>query len=171
MNIGGEYWSSRLLLNRSAFNFPAPSATWNDVARVVRRVCVLRERGETEAADNLRIGALSNLITSLKHAAEDPAAVEQRIEAIYVTEQERVANASALAELLLPLLTDSGPLFGTFAETKPQVAAMHSPLPAIATPPPAKPVRRPGDIADFLDDMIAQERADETDPTSRRRAS
>lgn len=171
MNIGGEYWSSRLLDNRSASNFPPPSATWNDVARLVRRVCVLRERGETDAAETLRIGALASLTTSLKQAADDPASVDQRLEATYVTEQERVANASALAELLLPLLTDSAPLFGTFAEAKPRVAAMHSPPAAIPTPPPAKPMRRPGDIADFLDDMIAQERAEEADPASQRRAS
>lgn len=171
MNIGGEYRSSRLLDNRSASTFPPPPATWNDVARLVRRVCVLRERGEMDAAENLRTGALASLITSLKHAADVPASVDHRIEAIYVTEQERVANASALAELLLPLLTDSAPLFGTLAEAKPQAAAMHSPPPGIPTPPPAKPVRRPGDIADFLDDMIAQERAEEPDPESRRRAS
>jgi hypothetical protein len=171
MNIGGEYRSSRLLLNRSASNFPPPSATWNDVARLVRRVCVLRERGETDAAENLRLGALASLITSVQNAADDPAGVAQRIEAIYATEQERVANASALAELLLPLLTDSAPVFGAHPESELQVTAMHSPSPAVPTPPTSKPVRRPGDIADFLDDMIAQERAEEADPSSRRRAS
>ena len=170
MNIGGEYRSSRLLLNRSASNFPPPSATWNDVARLVRRVCVLRERGETDEAENLHNGALASLLASLRQTSDDPASVEQRIEAIYVIEQERVANASALAELLLPLLTDSAPLFGALSE--PPMTAMPSPPPTAAyEAEPAKPARRPGDIADFLDDMIAQERAEETPPASRRRAS
>jgi len=140
------------------------------VARLVRRVCVLRERGESGAAENLRTGALANLIASLPAAADAPPAVEQRIEAIFNTEQERVANASALAELLLPLLTDSAPLFG--ALSKPPMTATPSPPPiANQEVERPKPVRRPGDIADFLDDMIAQERAEEANHSSRRRAS
>lgn len=141
------------------------------MARLVRRVCVLRERGEVDAAENLRNGALASLIEFLHTSGDDPASIDQRIEVIYVTEQERVANASALAELLLPLLTDSAPVFGASAESAPSVTTMPSPPPTAPIAPPDKPARRPGDIADFLDDMIAQERAEDADPSSRRRAS
>ena len=141
------------------------------MARLVRRVCVLRERGEAEAADDLRLGALESLIASLRSATADGVAIDERIEAIYATEEERVANASVLAELLLPHLTDSTPLFGAGSAAEPNAGAMPLPSPPHALTPPAKPVRRPGDIADFLDDMIAQERAEDTDLASRRRAS
>ncbi len=136
---------------------------------------MLRERGEAAAADALEGGSLADLITSLRAAASDSAEFEQRLAAIFATEQDRVANASALAELLLPLLSNGGatPIFGVVAPTPPPaVEPPRSGSPSFAPPTPTPPVRRaPGDIADFLDDMIAQEQAETAPDVPHRRAS
>ncbi len=137
----------------------------------MRRLCVLRERGEVAAADTLEAGPLAELTATLRATAVAPAEFDQQLEAVFTTEQERVANASALAELLLPLLSNGSPLFGLVASTPPTAAPASAPAPASFTQP-APPVRRaPGDIADFLDDMIAQDEAESAPSVSRRRAS
>lgn len=111
------------------------------------------------------------MIASLRATAGNSAEFEQRLEAVFATEQERVANASALAELLLPLLSSRTPLFGLALPPSPTAA--EQPLPAPASfAESAPPVRRaPGDIADFLDDMIAQEQAETPPRVPHRRAS
>jgi len=132
---------------------------------------VLHERGEGSAADTLEAGPLAELIAALRTTAENSAEFDQRLETVFTTEQERVANASALAELLLPLLSHGTPLFGVVSPTPPAPAPQTLSAP-VSFAEPAPPVRRaPGAIADFLDDMIAQEQAETAPHVPHRRAS
>lgn len=160
-NFSDEQWRRNavqpVLPNPSASNFPAPSAAWSDVARACRRICVLRERGQAEEAERLRTGELAELVASLHRPGETEASVAERVASIFAVEEERVANAAVLAELLAPLLNSQ-------ARPEPVVQAAPAPLPvaverfaAPAPPSPPAPRAGGGSIADFIDEMIAQE--------------
>jgi hypothetical protein len=153
-----------LLSNPSVPNLPAPSVAWSDVARLCRRMCVLRERGLNQEAEALRTGSLPELLSAARTSADTDATMADHLEKILSQESERVANAAVLAELLVPLLSEQ-------LKTSP---ALQRAMPAAnvpAPPPPAKPpARRAASIADFIDEMIAQENPPER-PQPQRRAS
>ena len=118
---------------------------------------MLRERGNFAEAERWRTGPLADLVAVLRTTADTDEAIAARLDSIFAAETERVADAAVLAELLTSLTSatagapsraDSG-LADSSASTS---AGSKSPIP---TPP-----RRPStDIADFIDEMIAQERA------------
>jgi hypothetical protein len=131
--------------------------SWDDAARICRRICVLRERGETEAAEKLTRGALAEAMAAIRTiSGEAEAVVAARVEAMFEAEQERVANAAVLADLLAPLLRD---------ELSSAVATVPTPSGAGANPgnprthSRAEPRPPATGIADFIDEMIAQERS------------
>jgi hypothetical protein len=158
-----------MLLNQPLSNFPAPTVSWGEVTRACRRVCVLRERGQIEEAEQLRAGQLMELVAAARTADDSDAAVAERLNAILAAETERVANAAVLAELLAPLLAGQGSR-RDMPPPVPPSAPPPSPVPV--APPPAKlPGRRPASIADFIDDMIAQENPPDPSTPARRRAS
>ena len=143
-----------MLSNQSVSNFPAPAVTWSEVARVCRRVCVLRERGQKDEAERVRADEVMPMVALLRTATDTDAAITERLNTVFAAEAERVANAAVLAELLLPELT------GQLRSLAVPVAAPTSPVPPLPAPaavPKPTPPRR-GSIADFIDDMIAQER-------------
>jgi hypothetical protein len=133
---------------------PPVPVSWSDVARVCRKVCVLRERGQSGEAEQLRAQTLPELLAALKTPTDTDAAIAQRVESIFAVETERIANATVLAELLVPLLSEQ--LRG-LAVPPNMISASLSPAPP--PPPPPKPPARAAtiSIADFIDDMIAQE--------------
>lgn len=127
-----------------AFSLPETSVLWDDIARACRRMCVLRERGLPGEAERVAQTDLAALLARLRAGDESPAAIDARLETLLATERARVAEAAVLASLLAPLLH----------EPPPRPAA--PPLPA-AQPPPASRARA-ASIADFIDEMIAQEK-------------
>lgn len=76
------------------------------------------------------------------------------MKAVFAREEDRVADASVLAEILLPQLRDALAAAGA-----PRVRAEELPQRAPAARPAPRTVAAaaPG-IADFIDEMIAQER-------------
>lgn len=147
--------------------FPAQPITWSEIARLCRRVCLLRECGQPAEAEHVRQGALQDALTALISAGTDADFVAHQLETIFAAEAERVANAAVLAELLRPML---GTLATGFNASPVEVGTAHatSATPFAATPAVARvePSRRaPGDIASFIDDMLAQEH---TPPANRR---
>jgi hypothetical protein len=157
----------RMLPNPSVSNFPAPPFSWSDVARVCRRVCVLRERGLNEEAERLRAGELMEMVATVRTPGDNDTDVTERLNHLFATEAERVANAAVLAELLLPQISAR-----LNAVTTP-TAASKTPTAAVGVPARAeKPAQRSGSIADFIDDMIAQDKpTDRSGPGAQRRAS
>ena len=119
-----------------------------------RRVCVLRERGLKDEAERVRADEVMPIVGLLRTATDTDAAITERLNTIFAAEAERVANAAVLAELLLPELT------GQLRSLVVPVAAPMSPVPPLPAPAaaPKPPPPRRGSIADFIDDMIAQER-------------
>lgn len=140
----------------SELNSPASPPAWSDVARLCRRVCVLREQGRHADAETLQRQELDPLLEILRTGADPQPTLDARLAATMAEESERVANATVLAELLAPMLgprTGTGELTASVAALRPTTA--HG-APAIAAPR-GEPVRPAASIADFLDEMIAQE--------------
>ena len=136
--------------------FPATPASWSDVARLCRRICVLREQAKPAEAETLQRQELEPLLENLRSAGDTPLTLDARLAATMAEESDRVANATLLAELLAPML---GARAGA-NEPKTSVVALRPapPLEARANAAPLpKPVRTAASIADFLDEMIAQE--------------
>jgi hypothetical protein len=155
-----------VLPNPSVSNFPTQPRSWSDLARLCRRVCVLRERGLVAEAERVRAGELAETLAAVRSPTDTDEAIEQRLATTFAAEAERVANAAVLAELLAPLLADRAQRPGAPVALTSDSAA---PLP----PPKPAPRAGPLDLADFIDDMIAQERPPlrAGAPSAQRRAS
>lgn len=141
------------MIDPSVPRFPAQPISWSEIARICRRICLLRECHQPDAAEELRRGALAEAIAAIRTTSAPDAALEQKLEATFAAESERVANAAVLAELLAPLIAQQQP-----ASEPGRPARIHEPAgetPALPVPPPAR--GDPADIAHFIDEMIAQE--------------
>lgn len=93
------------------------------------------------------------MLAAVRTPADTDAGITERLNALFATEAERVANAAVLAEMLVPLLSDQ---LGRMI-APPVTTSAIAPAPT-ATVTPAKPAKRPVSVADFIDDMLAQER-------------
>lgn len=125
---------------------------------------MLREQGEPAEADCVQAGPLEALLSALRTTPETAAAFDQRVAVIFAVERDRVANAVVLAQLLAPLLAERLPLAAHSAA--PEAPVTRS-VTHVARPLPVSPAG----IADFIDEMIAQETAEDDSPGVRRRAS
>ena len=132
------------------------SSLWSEAAIVYRRICLLRLRGQSLEAARLQSTELSRAIGALREALGNSAECEAKLSAVFAREDDRIADASVLAEVLLPLLRESPPAIGHFAPA----SATSSRSTASVSPsrPRAKPATAPG-IADFIDEMIQLEGA------------
>ncbi len=97
---------------------------------------------------------LANAIDRIRESELDGAECDAKIGALFAREAERVADAGVLAEILLPLLRDFAPAEVPPASFAPRARPVVSD-PVLSRRPPA-PARG---IADFIDEMIQQERA------------
>jgi hypothetical protein len=126
----------------------------------------LRERGQHEEAEQLRLGSVAEMVATLRTPSDSDASIGARLDEIFAAETERVANAAVLAELLAPLISEQ-----LGAGVLPKVVAAPTPI----NPTPAKPSPPPRaaavSIADFIDEMIAQEKPPERPRETARRAS
>jgi hypothetical protein len=130
---------------------------------------VLRERGLAEDAERVRAGELTPMLSALRTPGDSDASITDRVNGLFATEAERVASAAVLAEILLPMLADQmRPMLASTARP----SGVASPVPAAPTTP-AKPIAARGaSIADFIDEMIAQEMPpDKPGRPAQRRAS
>lgn len=154
------------MLSAASSPFPLHSAAasrWREVQSVYRRVCVLRFAGKTDEAEKLEATSLTQAVGTLRDSSTVTPA---QLDALFAAEEERVADARALAEILLPMLLESSfalPVAASRPVTSPIAsAARPSPSPAEATsdekPLPDNSGTLPG-IADFIDEMLSQDRA------------
>ncbi len=139
---------------------------WNEITRVCWRICVLRERGRHDEAEQMRSETLASLVTAARKPTDTEEEIARRLEALMAREAERVADAAVLAELLQSLLPEASPVSTppprvTPAAVRPQVFAAES----------AGPRATSVSIADFIDTMLQQDdSAGSASPASRRRA-
>jgi hypothetical protein len=143
------------LLNHPSSNPPAPpQGRLAAVARVVRQVCLLREQGETLRATHVQEHELADAVREFRLRLGPEALPESELRGLFAVEEQRVAEAAILSELLLPRLVDALPVHAGRARSLPPPARDEP------SPPPRKPepAAGPPAIPDLLDAMLAAER-------------
>jgi len=132
---------------------------WTRLATLCRRICVLRAQGLTAAADQLHASDFAPALAALRNqAGQIDLFDDERVRLLQAIEQERVANAMLMAELIQSLVNSADGIASTGAATPAATpAALSTPVPFA----PANPVRRAPppeslSIADLLDDMLTQ---------------
>jgi hypothetical protein len=121
---------------------------WIEVGRVYRRICFLRFEGRAGEAQVIEDTEFAEAAAKARGVSTDEFEAESILKGIRAEEEERVAGAIAFAEVLMPML----------AKRAPDVVPARAPAPA----PRRAPLPATGEsrgIADFIDDMLAQERA------------
>lgn len=121
------------------------------MGRVHRRICFLRLEGREAEAREIESNELAPAVVEARKASESEAEADAVLDHLTHDDEERVADAVAFAEVLVPMLSERLKLQSQLPNT------------------PAKSVRpkRPGSgnpdeahgIADFIDEMLAQQRA------------
>lgn len=163
-------------------------AALSTLAHVCRRICVLRARGRSIEANQLQSSEFARTLIDLKAQHGADAFRDDEVRALFQKEQERVADAMVLAELLthwMPPSTSFATRAGSSTESAstapaPEANSSVAPLPPIsappipqhettpargATPPTVQPPAAassptsPPAIADLLDDMLNQDAA------------
>jgi hypothetical protein len=134
----------------SKFSRVAPGSK---VARLYRRICILRATGQEDEADRLESGDLATAVAALQTASPSDASHEN-LATLFTAEEDRVANAAALAELIAPLLQNQLQP-GSATSTTPRSSARTAKPSGVRSPSAST---GPHDIATFIDEMIALER-------------
>ena len=139
----------QLLLNHPPTK-PLPAA---GIARVVRQICLLREQGDAAQAARLQENDLADAVRDLRLAHGPAVLPEAELQAMFAAEEQRVAEAVILSELLIPRLVESWPVHSGPVRSAASRPGRESP--SVAAPAPAA---GPPAIPDLLDAMLAAER-------------
>jgi hypothetical protein len=112
-------------------------------------MCFLRFEGMESEAQVVEETEFAEAAARARRSAASDFEADSLLSALLADERERVAGAVAFAEVLVPLLSRGLPGLSP---------------PAAAAPPATRRARMPArdesrGIADFIDDMLAQERA------------
>jgi hypothetical protein len=125
--------------------------SWIKVGRVHRRICFLRLEGREAEAREIEGTELGPAVIEARKTSESDMEADAVLRALTSEDEERVAEAIAFAEVLVPMLSER--------------LSLHSPSTGVATrsarekrPPTGDPDKARG-IADFIDEMLAQEHA------------
>lgn len=141
-------WELLSALAEALFRFEPP---WLEVGRIYRRICFLRSEGLVSEAARLEENELAQATARAREAAPSLDEGNSLLKRLLSEEEGRVAEAIAFAEILVPMLAKRLSLMAP----APRVSA--APVPVT----PAREPRRGQDenrgIADFIDDMLAQE--------------
>jgi hypothetical protein len=121
---------------------------------LIRRICLLREQGLTDEAARLEQEDLAVAVRGLRQEQLGEILPESVLREMFTCEEQRVANAVALTELLLPKLLEG------LAERTPPGGRVSVPRPAQAVPLSSvsrAPAAGSPLIPDLLDAMLAAE--------------
>jgi hypothetical protein len=121
------------------------------VGRVHRRLCFLRTEGRDAEAREVADHEMAAAVADARRDSGSESEADALLTALIAEGEERVADAVAFAEVLLPMLRRE--LGSPSAES---VRAAESPRQRRARP--ERHGEAPG-IADFIDEMLAQDRA------------
>ena len=124
---------------------------WIEVGRVYRRICFLRSEGLAREARRVEANEFAEAAARARGLAASEPEADSLLRGLMAEEEERVAGAIAFAEVLVPLLA------------RRLSAHAPAPFPHAASPEPgtAAAGRAGGtrDVADFIDEMLAQDRS------------
>jgi phage terminase Nu1 subunit (DNA packaging protein) len=118
---------------------------------VYRRICFLRSEGLTDEANRIEQTEFAAASAKARESAESESEADFLMKTLFAEEEARVAEAVALAEVLVPLLSRRLPLLAP---------PPRDPAAASVAPRGRKPANdEDRGIADFIEEMLAQERA------------
>lgn len=122
---------------------------WIEVGRVYRRICFLRSEGLTGEARIIEETEFAEATARARGQFDSESAADSLLRQLMAEEEERVAEAVAFAEVLVPILA--------------RRISIHPPEQQRAAAPEVRARARaaPGEargVADFIDDMLAQDR-------------
>jgi hypothetical protein len=122
---------------------------WIEVGRIFRRICFLRTEGLSTEAERLEESEFAQAVAKARADAASEFEAESTLQAILTEEKERVADAIAFAEIIVPKLAER-----LASQSGPVRAAAH-----VVKKPRAEAPAASRDIADFIDEMISQDRS------------
>lgn len=163
-------WSvGQLQLNHATFSqLPAADSPLAGITRLIRRVCLLREHGDAVQAGQLCDTGLADAVRDYRLAHGPEALPEGELQAMFVVEERRVAEAAILSELMVPRLVACFPRPGDpVRSTRPRSEPERDAGPAGSPSAPAGPPH----ISDLLDAMLAAERNASRMPAAGQRES
>jgi len=121
---------------------------WREVGQIYRRVCWLHSQSRDAEAQLMRETQLATAVAAARASPIAPA-TDAQLQAVLDQEADRVATAVALVELLTPILNASPPFAGRAPPVRAAAAVRDRPPRPSDSPTPS--------VADFIDDMLAQE--------------
>jgi hypothetical protein len=127
---------------------------WREAGKIYRRVCLLRSQGRHADAQLVLDADFAGALAVAREGAATEQEADAQCHAMVAAEEERVADAVAMVELLAPMLRDRLP---------PRTATLASPGRS-RIPGGLVPIGEPS-VADFIEQMLEQERG--THPTDR----
>ena len=122
----------------------------SELARLLRRVGVLRAQGDAARGVSLEAIEISALVREIREQHGPDALSEDQLQAMRATEERRVAEAGILAELLIPRLVVALPAMAEPGRSIPARSMAEPAARPLMAGPPA--------ISDMLDAMLAAER-------------
>lgn len=151
-NHPASSWSSAATLSLLPSSTVASehSRALHDARELRRRACLLRQQGESAAADQLEQRQLNPIVQDLLNGGQ---ATGEQLEALFQAEETRVRDAALLAELLVPLLHS---MLERRTEAVTPAQASNA---ARLQPASARRRAAPDSIAGFIDDMLTQRAA------------
>ena len=121
------------------------------MGRIYRRICFLRFDGQASEASRLEFSELKEAIDAAKSSSASTDEADSILRRLLEEEGERVSEAVAFAEVLIPMLADRLP--PAIPARNPAASPSSASHRARVGPDPAE-----RSIADFIDDMLVQDR-------------
>ncbi len=114
-------------------------------------MCLLRSEGREGEAKEIEASELASAIVEARRSSDSDAEADAILRDLFAEGEERVADAVAFAEVLLPMLAP---------EIRPTSPAMKRAADNFRQRKPgAQRSDEPREIADFIDEMLAQDGA------------
>jgi hypothetical protein len=145
------------LNNPSLHQRPTSSGSTIGVARLIRQAFVLREQGDHAGAARIEESEIPTAVRDHRLAHGPDALPEAELRALYAIEEQRVAEAAILSELLIPRLVKMLPASAspTSSGNNRATARASTVISGAVLTPTGSPA-----ISDLLDAMLAAERSD-----------
>jgi len=147
---------------------PGTPSPWGEVARIFRRVTLLRSSGRSPEAEFIVEKELPAALDAARMSEPSQEAADRRIAAVYMLEEERMAQAAATAELLAPMLVDR--LRGQWPLAATGLSLQSDRSISDRTEGHTRPLSTPLSTADLIDGMLALESAERGNRRTQRSA-
>jgi hypothetical protein len=120
------------------------------VGKVHRRICFLRLEGRSDEAQTIEDHELAAAVLEARSVSDSEAEADALLSSIESEGEERVADAIAFAEVLVPMLAERLKLSSSTGTARVETRQRRTAF---------EKTGESRGIADFIDDMLAQDRS------------